>query len=98
MLRTMITTTTTRLCICCGKVATRRALARPDRRGMRRAIYLCSRCPSPRQIDQEARAIADSWSELEMGTRIFCCPIGQVEAKRAVYYDRKVYHLVMDGE
>lgn len=68
---------TAHLCACCGIRATRWALARPDRRGATRRLYLCDRCPSPAQIDQEARAISLAWSDRERAARYYDCPVDQ---------------------
>lgn len=78
-----------RRCFCCQQAAARRTV--PDRNG--RLIPLCSRCPSPLEIDARARSIAWSWSDDERYSRHYGILARHIDHHRAVYYDQ-VYELV----
>ena len=86
--------TSHRRCICCGRPATWKALDRPGRDGQRRLIPLCSRCPSPLEIDARAKVIAWSWSETERYSRHYGILARHVDGHRAVRLD--VCELVCD--
>lgn len=87
----MIRTARARRCFCCQTaIATRMAL---DRDGQ--MIPMCSRCPSPLEIDQAARRIAWSWTDDERYSRHYGILARHIDSHRAVRLDR-VYELVSD--
>jgi len=69
-------------CAACGRWATRRKLDHATGR----MLWLCDRCPSPREIRQRAEAVQAGWDDAQRLARWYDCP-REVAVMKALSWD-----------